>query len=201
MNIWLDILKEFAIALITDFFVLGGHIKSGSERSKASAAGTAAGSLLRPHLFGLSRDDEAAFLEALAELNDQEMTIIVERMEALGTAGKIDTAEARAFRMTIVTMENTEVRKRVLQSLAEADEEVFVKIVRLTGAAQAGRVNEVFRFLKDEGLQRIIDLPAGWQRADEQAAERVSVFGNWLRRKTDALRRGENANNDDILSL
>jgi len=151
---------EFLTAFLADvvYGAVSGKPKGGAKGDETP--GSKLGSQLKGSIFGLTQEEEAAFLQALSLLSPADAVKIAEFVKSLGDPDKTDTPEARVFRSTIVKLEDAEARLKVLQALANLDNNQRKLVAEITGAAVTGDFVKLMKLFKDAGTQVVGKLKA-----------------------------------------
>ncbi|MDD2807920.1 MAG: hypothetical protein PHW95_05390 [Patescibacteria group bacterium] len=176
---------------------MSGHGKE--PKTGGEAAGVALASQLRPHLFGLGRDDEASYLEALSQLDPIEQSKVIMRVKQLGDPNEARTPEAESFRMVLVTLPTLEARVGVLKTVAGLPDSKWKDFVEETGIAATGNfVAAAKHFMKAFGVSvaviaatigiAVTRVTAALVNGDENAARKLDSFEYGIRDKAERLR-------------
>lgn len=186
---FLESLQSVAHAFVGD--LVYGQVMGKEQGATASAVSHPVAAALGAQLKARwlpSFDDEAAFQLALAGLTSAEAAIIANRVEAMGDPGKSDTPEARTFRKIIVTLPDNEQRVQVLREFAKQDDEGWLKIAKITGAATAGQWVEVVRLAKQYLGMALPTTIAAVTAVDQKASTRVASVTGRVQTLNDRLR-------------
>ena len=172
-DLFTGLLKDFGASLAADLLVYGkgGHGKgSKGENVESNIEGG---------FLNFSKDDEAAFIEALAYLGSEigldKPSLSIKAQQRLEKLGDI---EAISFKHTLVKLKTLDDRAKVLLWFATLPEDEYKRFVEVTGAAVAGNVAKLQRWIKT--------LPASlnkwWTGMESESIPKLQKAQFWLKK-------------------
>ncbi|NUM25655.1 MAG: hypothetical protein HUU49_03475 [Candidatus Buchananbacteria bacterium] len=150
----------------------------------------------------MGRDDEAAFAQALAQLDAVGQAKVLTRMKSLGNPDAADTPEARSFRLSFVTLPDLASRVEVMKMIADMPDSKWHDFVDVTGFANSGdllkSLREFYRRFEIELAVIMLIMGAAavyvagaLVRGDENAARRLEAGAAGLEEVSAKVRRWE----------
>jgi hypothetical protein len=167
-----DWLRDFVTALFADEVAKRTGGRPMTSSATAQDLFRTLGDQLKPHIGGFGKDDEAAFKQALTVLGQRGEWVAIEivsaRIRALDGLGE-SSPRFNAFRQMLAHLEDANARADVLLMMSKLSSQGFDDVMTVTGAAYAGKLQQVLPWLKSFALS----IPARLKAMDAKAADNI----------------------------